>query len=44
MVQAHTVLADIKNRVNSQQETENERLLKGRIDWKFCPLTNAKQK
>lgn len=32
MVQAYTVLADIKNRVNSQQE------------WRFCLLTNAKQK
>jgi hypothetical protein len=44
MVQAYTALADINNRVNSRQEIENERLLKGKIDWRFCPLTNAKQK
>jgi hypothetical protein len=44
MVQAYTVLADIKSRVNSQQQTENERLLKGRIDRRFRPLTITKQK
>jgi len=45
MVQAYTVLVDIKNRENSGKKLKMKGcLLKGRVDWKFWPLTNAKQK